>query len=284
GGPKACGLPLALLPPALVGAGGEGQSVGHGVQPAAQRPGAVQRRGLADQDEEGGLKDVLGGVAVVQHAAAAPEVQRAVAAPQHFDRRLVAVGQELLQELAVGQGRRRDAADQMAEVIQERVRMRRGHARVLRGFIPVLPSYTWQRPRVARFFSEETLFCERAGPVTPARRASETSPAAAPRTPAAAVPACSSRSARTTPPAPAAACPRPAGSGCRRRPAAPRPRRRGRTAPASGCPPPGAAPCPPSRPPPSAPPAGPTRCRTSRPPRRRRRRRAATSRPAASSA
>jgi len=132
GGPR-----LALLSPDLVGAGAEGEAIRDLVEPAAQPLVAHQGRGLARQDEEGGLEGVLGAVNVVQHAAADAEDQRPVTAHQHLDGGFVAVGHEPLQQLTVRHCRRRHAADQVAEVLQQGVGMGLGHARVLGAFTAI---------------------------------------------------------------------------------------------------------------------------------------------------
>jgi hypothetical protein len=115
----------------LVEASAEGEAVGHAVQKAPQPVVADQRRGLAHQDEKRRLEGILGGVGVVQHPPAHPQDQRSVTAHQHFHRRLVALGQETLQELLIAQRRSRVAADQLPHVVNERVEMGVGHARVL---------------------------------------------------------------------------------------------------------------------------------------------------------
>src|SRR5262249_5964176 len=56
------------------------------------------------------------------------------------------VGQELLQELAVAQRHRRGAAEQVADVVQEGIRIAFRHARGLRVAVR-LPYYTRRRPR-----------------------------------------------------------------------------------------------------------------------------------------
>ena len=72
-----------------------------GVQPVRDRPVAVERPGLVDENEERGLEGVLGGVRVAQHAAADAEHEPPVPADEYLERRLVAVLDEPGEQLAV---------------------------------------------------------------------------------------------------------------------------------------------------------------------------------------
>ena len=102
-GPASGGLRFALQPPGLVGADAKGQAVRDGVQPVPQRLAAVKRRGLAHQDEECGLEGILGGLIVVQHAAADAEDHRSVPSHQRLEGQLVALGRVTLEQLPLGQ-------------------------------------------------------------------------------------------------------------------------------------------------------------------------------------
>jgi hypothetical protein len=67
---------------------------------------------------------------LLQHSPTDAEDQRPVTAHEHLDSGLVAVGQELLQELPVARRRPRDAPDQVADVLEDGIAL--GHARGLR--------------------------------------------------------------------------------------------------------------------------------------------------------
>ena len=92
-----------LQPPGLVGAGAKGQAVRDCVQPVPQWLAAVKRRGFAHQDEECGLEDILGGLSVVQHAAANAQDHRSVPSHQRLEGQLVALGRVTLEQLPFGQ-------------------------------------------------------------------------------------------------------------------------------------------------------------------------------------
>ena len=76
----------------------------------------MDRTGAVGEDEEGGLKYVLGGVGVVQDTATNVEDHRAVTADECGERLVTAPGEEVGEELFVRQRRGGQAAD----VLQER--------------------------------------------------------------------------------------------------------------------------------------------------------------------
>src|SRR5207248_782973 len=80
------------------GAGVDGDAVGDAEQPAADVLPPADRRGVAEQDEEGGLECVLGGGRVVQDAAAGGQDEPAVPPHQGGERRRVAVVAEAVDE------------------------------------------------------------------------------------------------------------------------------------------------------------------------------------------
>jgi hypothetical protein len=63
------------------------------VQPGPERPWPLEGSGLAGQDEERGLKAILGGVGVGQHAAADAQDERSVSADQGRECRLLGDGE-----------------------------------------------------------------------------------------------------------------------------------------------------------------------------------------------
>jgi hypothetical protein len=76
----------------------------------------VNRTGAVGEDEEGGLKHVLGGVGVVQDPATNVEDHRTVSAEEGRERLATAPGQEVGEELFVrGRG-----GGQAVDVLQER--------------------------------------------------------------------------------------------------------------------------------------------------------------------
>ena len=76
----------------------------------------MDRTGAVGEDEEGGLKHVLGGVGVVQDPATDVEDHRAVTAEECRERLVAAPGEEVGEELFVrGRG-----GGQAADVLQER--------------------------------------------------------------------------------------------------------------------------------------------------------------------
>ena len=105
------GQPLHTPPP-----GTHGQAVGYAVQEASQRFRPLDRTGAVGEDEEGGLKHVLGSVGIVQDAATDVEDHRAVAAEECRERLVTAPGEEVGEELFV-RGR---AGGQAADVLQDR--------------------------------------------------------------------------------------------------------------------------------------------------------------------
>jgi hypothetical protein len=127
----ACCLPFVSPAPRRGPAHLQGDAVGDAVQPAAQGGGAAHRPGPAHQHEEGRLEGV-GGVGLVgQQAAAGAQDERAVAAEQRLEGRLVAPPHEAVEELAVGLFRRR-RADQFADVAQNHAQLHLSHSRALR--------------------------------------------------------------------------------------------------------------------------------------------------------
>ena len=102
GGPQQA---RGLLDIAAASGGGPGLErgpVSDPVQPGPQRVPAADRPGLAEQQHEGGLERVIGGVRVLQHGLAGVQHQRPVPRHQRGERRLVAAGDEPLQQPGVG--------------------------------------------------------------------------------------------------------------------------------------------------------------------------------------
>jgi hypothetical protein len=78
--------------------------VGDPVEPDAQRPVGPEGVGLAGQDKEGGLENVVGVVGVGEMSAADAEYERAVPTDEDRERGRFARGDEPRHELGVGEG------------------------------------------------------------------------------------------------------------------------------------------------------------------------------------
>jgi hypothetical protein len=131
-GPESGGLGVTLSPPSLVGAAAKGKAIGDRVKPATQPPTMDQRWRLAQEDEERGLEGIFSAMFVEEYTTARAQDQGSVPAHEVFDGRLVAVGDEPLQELGIRHRRCGDAPNQVANMVQEWLRMGLGHSRVLR--------------------------------------------------------------------------------------------------------------------------------------------------------
>jgi RNA polymerase sigma factor (sigma-70 family) len=82
----------------------QGGAPGHAVQPIAHEGPFDEQGSLLDEDDEGGLKSIIGVVDVAEDAATDAHDHGTVALDQCFERRLVAMGKETGEELAVGCG------------------------------------------------------------------------------------------------------------------------------------------------------------------------------------
>ena len=138
---------LTLVVPAAGGRGPgtPGEAVGDGVKPARQGPAPVQRRGLAGEDEEGGLEGVLGVLLLAQHPPAHAQHQRPVAPHQLRKRLAVPVVCVPFEEPAIPRLRALSGADQPAEVPQNGSQGSRRHGPALPGMLP-LPENRPRRP------------------------------------------------------------------------------------------------------------------------------------------
>ncbi len=118
---------LAMAPPP--GAGGllDRRAIGDAVQPAGQRVPGADRPRLAGQHQEGGLEGVLDVVLVPERGAAGGQDHRPVPRDDRLEGRLVAIGGEAGQELAVAEADGRAAAEQVAEVPQGASQRASGH-------------------------------------------------------------------------------------------------------------------------------------------------------------
>ncbi len=96
-------LLLSGPPPASHRPGPHGCLVRHGIQPVGDHLPTGDRRGLAGEHEERGLERVLGIVGVAEDASADTPDHGAVTHDEGLERRLVAVGGEPLEELAIRQ-------------------------------------------------------------------------------------------------------------------------------------------------------------------------------------
>src|SRR4029079_10999009 len=94
---------LFRTPPGLQGPGPQRRSVGNAVQSVADQLAGLERAGLAHQHQEGGLKRVFDVVLMAQDAPADAEHHGAVASDQLLEGRLFALGEEPLQQLAIGE-------------------------------------------------------------------------------------------------------------------------------------------------------------------------------------
>ncbi len=120
-------LRLAAAPPPHLGTGLHRHAIGHAMQPAAQRVAGADRARLARQHQEGGLERVLDVGLVLQDRTASGQDHRAVPRHQRLERRLLAIGRESSQELAVAQADGRAVAVQVAEVPQGASQRAAGH-------------------------------------------------------------------------------------------------------------------------------------------------------------
>src|SRR5262249_20750284 len=84
---------------------------------------------LADEDEEGCLKRILGIVRVPQDTPAHPEYHRAVPLDQDLKGGFLTPGQEGLQELAVRQSGRVVQESEPAKMLEDAVRLAGSHRR-----------------------------------------------------------------------------------------------------------------------------------------------------------
>jgi hypothetical protein len=73
------------------------------VQPAGQRMSLADRAAVSCQHQKRGLKSVLGVLLVLQNAAARSQYHRAVPINQLGKRRLIAPGDESIQQLVVSE-------------------------------------------------------------------------------------------------------------------------------------------------------------------------------------
>jgi hypothetical protein len=138
-------------PPTLApGQGLARQAVGDAVQPAADRLAASDRRGLARQDQEGGLEGVLGIVGVAEDAAADAEHHRPVAADEGLERRFVARHGEALEQVGVAGVGGAPPPYQRAQVAEDGVGVRGGHGPALgRCFLsPIVAARRWEGHRI----------------------------------------------------------------------------------------------------------------------------------------
>ena len=143
-----------LAPASQATPGLAGRAERHSMQPVAQQIGVADRAGLARQDEEHGLEDVLGEMSVAQELAADGEDHRTVSHHQGRERRFpgtIAPGVEPLQELAVGQSRDGATLKEQLDLVDDGVGGRTDHVRRssrgnLFGLIPFL--ITAPRPAI----------------------------------------------------------------------------------------------------------------------------------------
>lgn len=104
-----------------------GDPVGDTVEPAGDGTLLAYRAGLACQNEERGLVSVLGILLMPQDVATDAEHEPAVALHQGGERRLVALGGEAPQRLAVTELTSRLGVEYLAQVLQERAHLLAGH-------------------------------------------------------------------------------------------------------------------------------------------------------------
>lgn len=106
----------------LPGPQAESNPVSHLVEPAADRVAFADGRGLASKHQEGDLEGILGLMVVVQDALAEAEDHRAMPPDQHLEGGLVALADELLQQLGVRQRATALPADEPTQLVADRVR------------------------------------------------------------------------------------------------------------------------------------------------------------------
>ena len=92
---------------------------------------APDRAGLLDQDEEGGLEGVLGVVGVAQDAPADGQDHRPVPRHQRLEGRRIALGEEAVEELRVGEPGDGPAAEQAVDLPQGGAQRLDGHGSVI---------------------------------------------------------------------------------------------------------------------------------------------------------
>ena len=95
--------PFASTPSPGVDLGTHRDASGDAVEPGSQYVALADRPGLLDQDQEGGLKGVGDVVRVIQDAPADAQDHRPMPMEDRLEGRLVAMGEESLQELSLGQ-------------------------------------------------------------------------------------------------------------------------------------------------------------------------------------
>ena len=118
-GPTATGTPLSGAPTAA-----GGHAIRDPEQPARDRPAPADRPGPVGEDEEDGLKGVLGIMIVAEAALADPEHDRAVPVDQLLEgglRDLVAPRDEPFEELRVGDRPDRPVVEQPVNVPEHSV-------------------------------------------------------------------------------------------------------------------------------------------------------------------
>jgi hypothetical protein len=83
--------PLLGAPSCRIGLDLDGDPASHAMEPAAESIVDPERPGLASQGEKHSLNGIIGVVAVIQHAPANCQNQRAVSLDQCLKRQLIAV-------------------------------------------------------------------------------------------------------------------------------------------------------------------------------------------------
>ena len=132
GGP----VPLMLASPRRGGTGTRRDAEGHPVQPARQRVTLPDRSGRPGQDEERGLKSVLGIVMIAQDRMTDPLDHGPVPFQQRRERQLVTPGHEHLQQVPVAHSGDRPGLEEEAKVASHR-----GVINIAHGLISGPPSF-----------------------------------------------------------------------------------------------------------------------------------------------
>ena len=111
------------MPPRAVGPGADGDAVGNAVEPGPDAVAVADDRSAADQDEEGGLEGILDVVLVAEEPAADAQDHRSVPGHERSQGRLVAAGDEPLEERGLAQAGNGPAAEDPVQLAQDSLRV-----------------------------------------------------------------------------------------------------------------------------------------------------------------
>src|SRR5262245_59907580 len=93
--------------------------VGDSIEPVGHQFAGPDRSRLANQDEEGRLKGILGVLVMAEDPLAHPPDHRAMALYESCKGSFIPVGDEMLQQLAIGQASPALPEDSLAKLLQD---------------------------------------------------------------------------------------------------------------------------------------------------------------------